>query len=80
MPEKPKLLPEERQQLLTLLRRSDALSHAYDVVWDAEDWGDVEMQAWTLWTLGELSAKAHEEFVAYKRELGIPDRPSRNPA
>jgi hypothetical protein len=71
MTKMPELLPEERQKLLTLLRRSDALSQAYDVVFDAEDFGDVEMQAWTLWRLGELSAEAYEEFAAYRAELGI---------
>jgi len=73
MTEKPQLLPEERQKLLTLLKRSDPLGQAYDAVWDA-DWGNVEHQAETLWHLGEMSAEAHEEFAAYRDELGLPDR------
>ena len=74
MTEKPKLLLEEREKLLTLLRRSDALGYAYDAVWDVEDyWGAIETQAQTLWILGEMSAEAHEKFVTYRRELGIAD-------
>ena len=72
----------ESEKLLGLLRRSDALSQAYDEVFDA-DWGNVEMQAQTLWALGEMSAEAHEEFAAYRAELGVPDRPrnhARKPA
>jgi hypothetical protein len=80
MTEMPKLLPEERQKLLTLLRRSDALGQAYDAVWDAEDRGSAEQKAETLWALGEMSAEAHEEFAAYRAELGIPDRPGRKNA
>ena len=38
------------------------------------------MRAQTLWALGEMSAEAHEEFAAYRRELGIPDHLGRKPA
>lgn len=38
------------------------------------------MQAQTLWTLGEMSAEADEEFDRYRAELGIPDRPTRKNA
>ena len=72
--EKPKLLACEREKLLGLLRRSDALGIAYDAMWEA-DWGNVEMQAQTLWTLGEMSGEADERFRSYRRELGIPTAP-----
>ncbi len=65
------LAPRERERLLGLLRRSDALGIACEAVFD-EDWGSVEMQAETLWVLGEMSAEAHEAFAAYRAELGIP--------
>ena len=76
----PKLLPHEEQKLRELLRRSDALGNAWEAVWEGEDWGSAEHKAQTLWTLGELSAEADERFRSYRRELGIPGRPSRKPA
>jgi len=75
MTEMPKLLSQEEQRLRELLRRAVAISQAYDAVFDAEDWGNVEMQAQTLWTLGEIGAEAEERFRSYRAELGIPDRP-----
>jgi hypothetical protein len=78
MTKMPELLPHEEQRLRELLRRSDAISQVYDAVFDTEDWGSVEMQAQTLWILGEMSAEAHEEFAAYRTEMGI-SGPSHRP-
>ena len=63
-----------------LLRRSDALGNAYEAVWEAGDWGSDEQKAQTLWNLGEMSAEADERFRSYRREHGIPARPTRKNA
>lgn len=73
------LATRESEKLLGLLRLCDALGQAYDEVFEA-GWGNVEMQAQTLCTLGEMRAKADGTFVAYRAELGIPDRSSMKPA
>ena len=63
-----------------LLRRSDALGNAWKALFEAEDWGSVEHKAETLSTLGELSDETDERFRSYRREHGIPARPTRKNA
>jgi hypothetical protein len=65
------LAPEEEQELRELMRRCDALSNAHAVIWDDENWTNLETKAQTLFDLSEMMTEAEEAFRSYKRELGI---------
>ena len=71
MTEAAKLRPE-KETLLALLRRADALGVAYMAV-ELEEWGYPEAKAKMLETLEDMRVDAHEWFVSYRRAFGIPD-------
>jgi hypothetical protein len=68
------LEPRERGRLLYLMRRSDALGRGLDA-YERRPHEDAEAREETLAILREEHEAAHREFMAYRRELGIPDRP-----
>jgi hypothetical protein len=63
----------EDKRLKALMRRSDALTDASVAV---EDWGArAEVVAKTLEILREMRSEAHRDFMAYRREVGLPEGP-----
>ena len=71
------LAPQEEERLRALLRRSDAFANALDALEGTESaYPDVKAEYVEI--IREEHGKAHEEFVAYKREVGVPDRPRKN--
>ena len=63
----------EDERLKALMRRSDALGSACVAV---EDWeARPEAVAKTLEVLREMRSEAHRDFMAYRREVGLPEGP-----
>ena|SRR5829696_9898028 len=70
-PEGVQLSEREDERLMTLMRRSDALSNACAAV---EDWSaNPEDIADVLEILTEMKTEAHEAFLRYRREIGLPE-------
>jgi hypothetical protein len=71
MTERMQLTPREDERLLALMRRSDALGTACTAL---EDWGvDPKDIADVLEILTEMKTEAHEAFLRYRREIGLPE-------
>ena len=65
------LSEREDERLMTLMRRSDALSNACAAV---EDWSaNPEDIADVLEILTKMRVEAHEAFLRYRREIGLPE-------
>jgi hypothetical protein len=66
------LSEREDERLLGLMRRSDALSNACAAM---EDWSDTspEYLARYLPVLTEMRTQAHEAYLRYRREVGLPE-------
>ena len=65
------LSEREDERLITLMRRSDALSNACAAV---EDWSaNPEDIADVLEILTKMRVEAHEAFLRYRREIGLPE-------
>jgi hypothetical protein len=70
-PEGVQLSEREDERLMTLMRRSDALGTACTAL---EDWGvDPKDIADVLEILTEMKTEAHEAFLRYRREIGLPE-------
>jgi hypothetical protein len=56
---------------MTLMRRADALSNACTAM---EDWdSEPEFLARYLSVITEMRVEAHEAFLRYRREIGLPE-------
>jgi hypothetical protein len=65
------LTAREDERLLALMRRSDALGTACTAI---EDWdAGPEAIADVLEILTEMRTEAHEAFLRYRREIGLPE-------
>jgi hypothetical protein len=65
------LSEREDERLLALMRRSDALGTACTAL---EDWGvNPKDIADVLEILTEMKTEAHEAFLRYRREIGLPE-------
>ena len=73
------LSPREEERLRGLLRRSNALNYAIAAVEDDEDFSP-NIKAECLRVLGEVAQEAHEAFMLYSGEVGIPAPDERKPA
>jgi hypothetical protein len=71
-PKGAELAPREEERLRRLMRRSDALNHAYQEVLE-EEWVNLEGKAEVLATLQEMKDEAHEAFRRYRLEVGLPE-------
>jgi hypothetical protein len=70
-PEGVQLSEREDERLMDLMRRSDALGTACTAL---EDWGvDPKDIADVLEILTEMKTEAHEAFLRYRREIGLPE-------
>jgi hypothetical protein len=71
-PEGVKVSAREDERLMALMRRADVLSNACAAM---EDWsGDTpEYLARYLGVLIEMRTEAHEAFLRYRREIGLPE-------
>ena len=71
-PEGVQLSEREDERLITLMRRSDALSNACAAV---EDWSaNPEDIADVLEILTKMRVEAHEAFLRYRREVSLPEK------
>jgi hypothetical protein len=66
------LSEREDERLMTLMRRADALSNACAAM---EDWGsEPETRARCyLEVIAAMRVEAHEAFLRYRREIGLPE-------
>jgi hypothetical protein len=71
-PEGVRVSPREDERLMALMRRADALANACAAM---EDWssGSPEYLARYLGVLTEMRTEAHEAFLRYRREIGLPE-------
>jgi hypothetical protein len=71
-PEGAQLSQSEAERLRGLMHRADALTSACAAV---EDWAgtDDSYRARTLAALGPMRVEAHEAFLRYRREVGLPE-------
>lgn len=70
-PEVAQLGPRERERLQGLLRRSDALNVALDAYERNPDEYPAQREEY-LRVLREVNREAHEQFMRYRGEVGIP--------
>ncbi len=73
-PEGVELGPREEERLRAMMRRSDAFNNAVGAVLAEEDVRE-EIRAECLAVLEEACREAHEAFVRYRAEVGLPDNP-----
>jgi hypothetical protein len=78
-PEGAELGPREEERLMGLLRRSDALGMGLDA-YEQDPHEDAETREEVLGILRKEHEEAHEGFMRYRAEVGIPDRPTRKGA
>jgi hypothetical protein len=70
-PEGVQLAEREDERLMALMRRADALSNACAAM---EDWdSEPEFLARYLSVITEMRIEAHEAFLRYRREIGLPE-------
>ncbi len=71
-PEGVALSESEDERLMDLMRRADALSNACAAM---EDWsaGTPEYLERYIGVLTEMRVEAHEAFLRYRREIGLPE-------
>jgi hypothetical protein len=70
-PEGVQLSEREDERLMTLMRRADALGNACAAM---EDWdSESEFLARYLSVIAEMRVEAHEAFLRYRREIGLPE-------
>jgi hypothetical protein len=71
-PEGVQVSPREDERLMALMRRTDALSNACAAM---EDWGSASPTylARYLEVVKEMHVQAHEAFLRYRREIGLPE-------
>ena len=74
-PEGAQLSPREKERLMGLLRRSDALGNALDALEQSES-AYPDTRAEYVGVVREDFGRAAEAFSRYRAELGLPDRPS----
>ncbi|CAA9455860.1 MAG: hypothetical protein AVDCRST_MAG01-01-5181 [uncultured Rubrobacteraceae bacterium] len=78
-PEGFQLGPREKERLMGLLRRSDALGNALDALEQSES-AYPDTKAEYVGLVREDFGRAAEAFSRYRAELGLPDLPSRKNA
>ncbi len=76
-PEGAELGPREEERLRAMLRRSDAFNNALTAV-VAEEGVREEVRAECVGVLEEAGREAHEAFMRYRAEVGLPDPVRKN--